>query len=102
MRDWRFSRVITWEVMLVWVVAGGALLLALMAWARAGRLARKLDTVNQSYWELRYDYTRLRSQVARLNPDQADEAAATPAPAAAPTVAFVPLASIKKTAKSSS
>lgn len=86
--------------MVVWFVAGGALLLAWMAWARAGRLARKLDALNQSYWELRYDYTRLRSQVARLNPDQPDEAVPSQPSPAGPTVAFVPLASIKKTAKS--
>ena len=36
---------------------------------RAGRLARKLEALNQSYWELRYDFTRLRSQVARLDPE---------------------------------
>ena len=51
--------------------------------------------MTQSYWELRYDYTRLRSQVSRLDPDQAEEAAAAEAPAAA-TVSFVPLSSMKK------
>jgi hypothetical protein len=80
--------------MLPWVIAAGALLLAVAAWARAGRVARKLDTMTQSYWELRYDFTRLRSQVARLDP----ETAAQEAPQAPPPeqVAFVPLASIKK------
>ena len=81
--------------MLPWVIAGGALLLAWAAWARAGRVARKLDALNQSYWELRYDYTRLRSQVARLDPGEQDEEAPR-VPASAPTVAFVPLSSIRK------
>jgi hypothetical protein len=74
--------------------AGVALLLALAAWGGVRRLSRKLDALNQSYWELRYDYTRLRSQVARLDPEQADpEPQEPPQPA---TVAFVPLSSIRK------
>jgi hypothetical protein len=81
----------------LWIVAGLALLLALAALSSARRSARKLEALNQSYWELRYDYTRLRSQVARLDPEQA-EAAAEPsaAPAAPPAVTFVPLSSITK------
>ena len=81
--------------MLLWLTAVIALLFAWASWARARRLARKLDALSQSYWELRYDFTRLRSQVARLDPEA--EPAAQPPPAAeAPTVAFVPLSSIKK------
>ena len=80
--------------MLPWILAVIALLLAWAAWARAGRLARKLDALNQSYWELRYDFTRLRSQVARLDPGEAE--AEEPPPSSAPTVAFVPLSSIRK------
>ena len=83
--------------MLLWVTAVVALLLAAAAWYRAGRLARKLEALNQSYWELRYDFTRLRSQVARLDPESAaaaDEAAAQAAPKQ--QVAFVSLSSMKK------
>jgi hypothetical protein len=80
-------------VLLLWLTAGVSLIVACSAWARARRLARKLDALNQSYWELRYDYTRLRSQVARLDPAEPEEA---PPPAQAPTVAFVPISSIKK------
>ena len=65
-----------------------------MALASARRLSRRLDALNQSYWELRYDYTRLRSQVSRLDPEQVNEAA--DAPAAPSSVSFVPLSSIKK------
>jgi hypothetical protein len=81
--------------MLPWFAAGVALLVAVGAWLRAGRVARKLEALNQSYWELRYDFTRLRSQVARLDPGESED----PPPAAAQggqTVAYVPLASIKK------
>ena len=80
--------------MLVWAVAAVALLLAAAAWYRAGRLARKLEALTQSYWELRYDFTRLRSQVARLDPET-EEAQAPPAPPPG-QVAFVPLSSMKK------
>ena len=82
--------------MLLWGTAAVALLFAAAAWNRAGRLARKHEALTQSYWELRYDFTRLRSQVARLDPETVE-----PEPPPAPTtppgqVAFVPLASMKK------
>jgi hypothetical protein len=80
---------------LLWTVAVVGVLVAWASWARAGRLARKLEALTQSYWELRYDYTRLRSQVARL--DTGDAAQEEPAPQpTGPTVAFVPLSSMKK------
>lgn len=69
------------------LVAGAAL------WA-VRRLARKLEALNQSYWELRYDYTRLRSHLARLDPEQADTPQPEPSPPAA--VTFVPLSSMRK------
>ena len=80
--------------MLVWTLAGVALLVALAAFGRARRLSRRLDALSQSYWELRYDYTRLRAQVARLDPDTA--AAEPPAEAPPASVSFVPLSSIRK------
>ena len=80
--------------MLAWVVAGVAVILAWAAWARAGRVARKLEALNQSYWELRYDFTRLRSQVARLDPET--EQAEAPAQPAETPVAYVSLSSMRK------
>jgi hypothetical protein len=79
--------------MLLWATAAVAVLVAVAAWLRAGRAARKLEALNQSYWELRYDFTRLRSQVARLDPETAptEEAAAAP-PASG---SYVSLASMK-------
>ena len=82
-------------VVLLWFTAAVALLVAWASWARAGRLSRKLEALSQSYWELRYDYTRLRSQVTRLDKGEAEESPAPPQPAGQ-TVAFVPLSSIKK------
>jgi hypothetical protein len=84
--------------MLPWAIAVVGVLVACAAWARAGRIARKLEALNQSYWELRYDFTRLRSQVARLDPDAeaAAEAAAQEPSAPKQQVAFVSLSSMKK------
>jgi hypothetical protein len=79
--------------MLLWVTVAVASAVAVASWMRAGRLARKLDALTQSYWELRYDFTRLRSQVARLDPETAEPAEAAAPPAG---VTFVPLASMKK------
>ena len=82
-------------VVVLWVVAGIALLIALAAVSAARRVNRKLDALTQSYWELRYDFTRLRSQVARLDPGDSDDVAPAPQPASA-QVTFVPLSSMKK------
>jgi hypothetical protein len=78
----------------VWIVAGVAVVLALAALGAVRRSLRKIDALTQSYWELRYDYTRLRSQVQRLDPDQAP--ALPPEPASPAAVTFVPLKSMKK------
>lgn len=81
--------------MILWSIAGVALLIALVALGAVRRLSRRFDALNQSYWELRYDYTRLRSQVARLDPDRPDPQEETPSAAPA-AVSFVPLASMRK------
>ena len=81
--------------MALWVLAVLALVLALVACAWARRVARKLESLTQSYWELRYDYTRLRSQVARLDPEQPERVAPDPAPQTS-SVSFVPLSSMRK------
>lgn len=69
-----------------------ALLIAVAALVIARRAARKLEALHQSYWELRYDYTRLRSQLSRLDPGEQE----AEAPAPAQQVTFVPLSTIKK------
>ena len=72
------------------------LLVALVATAMARRLSRKLEGLTQAYWELRYDYTRLRSQVARLDPSEAAEQEPGAQSATPPSVSFVPLSSIRR------
>ena len=80
--------------MVLWFVAGLALLVAVMGVVAVRRVRRRLEALNQSYWELRYDFTRLRSQVARIDPGELDEEPGVPQ--AASQVTFVPLSSIKK------
>jgi hypothetical protein len=80
----------------LWVVAGLALLVSALALSYTRRLSRRLDAMTQSYWELRYDYTRLRSQVSRLDPEQSDDRPAEPPQTPAASVSFVPLSSMKK------
>jgi hypothetical protein len=85
--------------MLLGVTAAVGLALAAWAWLRTRRLTRKLEAITQSYWELRYDFTRLRSQVARLDPETAAPEAPQPdAPStqAESAVAYISLSSIKK------
>ena len=82
--------------MVVWLLPALGLLVAVAALVSARRVSRKLDSLTQSYWELRYDYTRLRSQVARLEPGGSAEAEPAAPPPAAPTVSFVPLSSIRR------
>ena len=79
--------------MVLWVLTILALLAAAAALILVRRQARRLDALNQSYWELRYDYTRLRSQIARLDPAEVSE----PQPEAPPpSMTFVPLSAIRK------
>ncbi len=79
--------------MVLTAVSGVALLVAVLAVVLVRRLARRVDAITRSYWDLRYEHTRLRSQVARLDP----ESSAPVEPAApAPSVSFVPLSTIRK------
>lgn len=80
--------------MVLWALIVLALLAALASLLLVRRQARRLDSLNQWSWELRYDYTRLRSQVARLDPAEAQEP--EPAAVSSPSVTFVPLSSIRR------
>jgi len=83
-------------LILQWLATGVAVVVALTALLRARALARRLERLSESYWELRYEYGQLRSRLVQL---EAPGAAARPAqepPAAAPQTAFVPLSSLKR------
>ena len=67
---------------MIWpsLLAGVALLIALWALAKARRAARRLDQLQQSYWDLRYEHGRLRAQVKRLDPEEAEAPPSRPHP----------------------
>jgi hypothetical protein len=77
------------------MVAGAALVIALMAWARARSLGRRLERLTQNYWELRYQHGELRAQVRRLDPEapKDDEPQAAPP---LPAQNFIPLSALKR------
>jgi hypothetical protein len=79
---------------LLGLLSGAAVLVALAAFMKARRLAKRLERLTESYWELRYEHGQLRARVNRLDPDQ-PVAASEPAPQASPTH-FVPLSSLKR------
>jgi hypothetical protein len=80
--------------MLLWLLAAAAALLAVAALVKARRLARRLERLTESYWELRYEHGQLRARVNRLDPEQPTAASEPTAPTG--TIAFVPLSSLKR------
>jgi hypothetical protein len=78
-----------------WLLTVLALLVAVAAHLRSRRLARRLERLTESYWELRYEHGQLRARVNRLDPEQAATAADASSPPAG-AVAFVPLSSLKR------
>jgi len=84
-----------------WLLIGAALLVAVFAFLRARRVARRLERLTESYWELRYEYGQLRARVTRLEPAAGDPGLAAPPEMDIPTrpggtTAFVPLSSLKR------
>ena len=77
------------------LVVGAALVLALGAVLRARRIARRLERLTESYWELRYEHGQLRARVTRLEPPLDDGQPQDASPKAGVT-AFVPLSSLTK------
>ena len=80
-------------VTLLWLTTGAALLTAAAALFKARRVARRLERLTESYWELRYEHGQLRARVARLDPEQAASVAET---RTSGNTAFVPLSSLKR------
>ena len=77
---------------LLWLTTGAALVTAAAALFKVRRVARRLERLTESYWELRYEHGQLRARVARLDPEQAAAVAETRSPG----TAFVPLSSLKR------
>jgi hypothetical protein len=78
---------------LLWLLATAAALVAVAALVKARRLARRLERLTESYWELRYEHGQLRARVNRLDPEQPTASEPTPQSG---TTAFVPLSSLKR------
>ena len=79
------------------VLSASALLVAIVALLRARRLARRLEQVVESYWELRYDYGQLRAQLDRSQGKPLDSAQDVPVSEPSGSTAFVPLNAIRRT-----
>jgi hypothetical protein len=79
-----------------WLLTVAALFAAVAAWTKARRLARRLDRLSESYWELRYEHGQLRARVNRLDPEDSHAHGATETARDAGTTAFVPLSSLRR------
>jgi hypothetical protein len=75
----------------LWIATLTGWLLALVAFVLARRLSRRVAQLNELYWQLKYDYTELRSRVKALEPTEEP-------PGAGPPIqqSFVPLSSLKR------
>jgi hypothetical protein len=81
-------------VALLWLLTLAAVAAAGAAWAKARRLAKRLERLTESYWELRYEQSQLRARLNRLDPEETPAASEPARPAG--TTAFVPLSSLKR------
>jgi hypothetical protein len=79
-----------------WLLIGAALLVAVGAFLRARRVAKRLERLTESYWELRYEYGQLRARVARLEPPVTEPGTSDRQESARPPGNFVPLSSLKR------
>ena len=76
-----------------WLLTGTALVVAVVALAKARRATKRLERLTETYWELRYDHGQLRARVAKLDPEAPAEL--EPAHKAGGSN-FVPLSSLKR------
>ena len=80
----------------LWVLSGAALATAAAALLKARRVAKRLERLTESYWELRYEHGQLQARVNRLDPEEAQRSSAPVPDPRAGAVAFVPLSSLKR------
>ena len=53
------------------MLAAGSAVVAALALIRAISTHRRLTALSETYWELRYDFARLRARLAKLDGEQA-------------------------------
>jgi hypothetical protein len=80
---------------LLWLIAGAALIVALVAWRQARRTAKRLAQLSEMYWELKYQQGELRLRVQRMT-GEPPSVPPQPAPPGQPVDSFVPLQSLKR------
>jgi hypothetical protein len=71
--------------MTLWIVALGALGVALFALMTARRAARQLAQITEMYWQLKFDHGELKAKLAP-----------SPVEPAAPKQTFVPLTDLRR------
>ena len=76
----------------LWIAAATGWLLALVAFAMARRLSRRVAQLTDLYWELKFDYTELKARVKTIAPTPGEQVAA----ASPVQQSFVPLSSLKR------
>ena len=81
-----------------WLLTAAALLLAIGAFLRIRNQAKRLERLTESYWELRYEHSQLRAQLARIEAAPAADAAGEPEPPMRPAGGgtYIPLSSLKR------
>jgi hypothetical protein len=80
-----------------WLLTGSAVVVAVVALAKARRTAKRLERLTETYWELRYDHGQLRARVNKLDPETPAAPGQPAEPAPRPGGAnFVPLSSLKR------
>ncbi len=80
-------------MMLLWGIAGVALVASAVSWMRVRRTSRQLAQLTEAYWELKYQHLELRAQLQRALGPEPESVPAPPPPAAG---GFIPLASLKR------
>jgi hypothetical protein len=80
---------------LLWLVAGAALVIALIALVQARRAFKQLEQVSRNYWELKYQNGELRVRLQQVAGDPTPQQTTAPA-AAQGRDSFVPLSSLKR------
>ena len=85
---------------LSWLLTALSLAVAAAALLRARRVARRLDRLSESYWELRYESSQLKARVTRLEAGVGSLIGTSEPPPVesrpAATTSFIPLSSLKK------
>jgi hypothetical protein len=76
-----------------WLLTSTAVVVAVVALAKARRATKRLERLTETYWELRYDHGQLRARVSKLDPDAAPESEPARKPG---STNFVPLSSLKR------